>query len=312
MEAALERAAEREELLTRALERELPAKLRARLQSARDQAMNEANDLEAVREREQALDLYREVIDQALARAPHIDRRINRLPRTYPDRIPPRHPYFYPDIYSPIVESLRSRVHREVERLAPDATFHDRVPRYFDTQLEPYAVEACFVLDAMPLRLHVVVWTMQSPGSAPSYSIPVTAGFSLLTLVRKSVPSLSLEPEAWHRSLLKALRLKNDVIIGDTEVDRLFIIDGDRDEAQRVLREGLCAALLEMARVEVPRLAIGDGLARLEWRETVDYGSGIDPACAVLRELRAMPPTPLLSKRASRTVGSSRAGSKRR
>jgi hypothetical protein len=288
MEAALERAAERESLLTTVLQRELPKKLRERLLRARDRAMAEAHDLDAVRAREQALDRYRQVIDEALSRVPRIDRRINRLPDAFPERIRPHFRYFDVDIYSGWVQDVRRRVHERVKRLASQVTFQDDVGRYFDHQEDPYLVEACFVVERTPLRLHVVI-------IAEAYYESVV-GFSMLTLLRKSAPAFSLKPQGWHTGVLKAIGLQEDLELGLPKIEDAFIIEGDGADVLRVLDDAMQTALLDLAMVDVPRLEVHDGLARLEWVEPLDCGGGIEPACAVMRELRAMPPTPLLAK----------------
>jgi hypothetical protein len=299
VERAFEQAAEREEQVSPVLIEQLSASMRAKLRKAQKRAMQERSGLDGLRESEKALLAYADILDRVLAQAPRIEKRFNRLPRFFPDRIKPRHPFLFADVYSPGVDKLRQTVHSYVNDKDEDASIHDRRPRYFDHHVNPFLVDACFKAHDAPVRLHVVPsMTASAQNNLSGYNM--MAYLSMLTLVRSSTPHVVLERQHWGKRLLKLVRLQDDTEVGRPKIDDMFVISALPEDAQRVLTDEVCGTLLELARSCVPTLDIKDGLARLEWSEKILDTDGIDAACRVLAAIRRVAPTPLLARKRPR------------
>jgi hypothetical protein len=298
VERALEHAAEREQQMAPALIQQLSARMRRKLELAFSSAREERSGLDGLRESEKALTAYAELLDQVLARAPRLEKRYNRLPRFFPDRIKPRQPYLFADVFSPTVEKLRTVAHRVIKKHDSDATIHDLRKRYFDQEVEPFLVDACFKAWRAPIRLHVVpVFSGHDPSMLPSR---MTVYISMLTLVRSSTPHILLEHQHWGKRVLKMLRLQGDTVVGRPRIDDMFVISALPDDAARLLTDTVCEALLDLAHASVPTLEVNAGLARVEWKEVLEDGRSINAACRLLAGLRSIAPTPLLLRKATR------------
>jgi hypothetical protein len=297
-EAARERVEELQERLSPKLELQLEDDLRQRLARAREQVAPAAEEtLEGWREREHALERLAAVLEEIAALAPQIERRFNRVPGELPERAKPRPSYLFADVYQPAIESLRSWCHGKLRAIDPGVTLHDTRPRYFDTQEEPYLVDASFTAGGAPLRLHVAGRFLMA-GNSSNLNLPPSAlrtQISLLARVPRSVPPATLTSQGLVDRALLALRIKREAVIDDAEIDERFVIAASADDARALLQPELRQALLRLAQaVELERLEIGDGLARLDFDDRGAAVSGLDEAIAVMVALRATEPTRLV------------------
>jgi hypothetical protein len=102
--------------------------------------------------------------------------------------------------------------------------------------------------------------------------------------------SLRLDPEGIGDAVLKAVGLRREASVGDPEFDACFLIRSSTEVAHALLTEPVRAALLRMAREDVPRLEVGDGRAVLRWIYE-PTASSLDAALRALALLRRAPPS---------------------
>lgn len=305
---AREAVAALEERMTPALLEHLPDNLTNQLAgagAAAEQALHDGS-LEGVREAVQRFSAYAALLVEAIERAPKLARKFNRLPRAFPDRTAPRFDYHFPDIFATPLSSLRDSLHAAIDAIDPKARLFDKRAGYFDSLTTPYLVEACFRVDYDPLRLQVTAWHQEVYRTTGTHA-EVTSEYCLLTGVRPSTPELKLTVDNLKAGFLSLFGLLRDSDLGDAEIDRAFVVDADPEDAKRVLRPEVMEALrLLMKHGEISLVEVRDGLARIEWREDVSIRtrvgrpvhpfecSALTPAVALLRGIRATPPTPLL------------------
>jgi hypothetical protein len=304
-----------EERITPALLEQLPANLSASLTAAAQAATDatkraeKKGELELMRAAEKALGAYADWLEKAVARAPRLGRNFNRLPRHYPERATPHFAYEFPDVFSKAQLSLRESLHTAIDGIDPKARLFDRRTGYFDANVAPYLVEACFRVDWNPIRLQVCC--LQRPvNRTTGYHVELLTTYGLYTGVRPSTPELRVTPDGLASGFLSMLGMLRDTEIGSSELDEALVIEADPEDAERVLAASVRAALLQLMRSgELQVLEIRDGLARVEWQEDVtiraSYGgeprhpftcTGLTDAVDVLVGIRRTPPTPLLRR----------------
>src|SRR5262249_21357670 len=110
----------------------------------------------------------------------------------------------------------------------------------------------------------------------------------LATSMPRGAPRLCLQPETWGDSILNALYLHR----GQREIDHdrmggLFTIHAECDAGTRLLTAEVRAALIEVARCDVPTLRVEDGVATLRW--SFEPEPGFDAALRALAALRCAP-----------------------
>jgi hypothetical protein len=110
------------------------------------------------------------------------------------------------------------------------------------------------------------------------------------TTVPRLFGELELAPQGFGSELLIALRLKRDIKINDAEFDGSFVIGGDVDAARAMLNEKVRKVLLAIARLDIPRLTVGHGLATLTWHYEPTRAI-LDTAFQALSEIRRASPT---------------------
>lgn len=130
---------------------------------------------------------------------------------------------------------------------------------------------------------------------------PMELASELTTSVRRSLPSLTLQSESFASTITKAVGLRRELEVGELSFDGQFLINGDRSlpaEQQReqvmpLLDAPLRAAILALAKFDVPSLSLEPSVPRavLRWR----YPE-LDPrvhalAEAILLQLREHPGT---------------------
>ncbi len=311
LDEARERVDAHEERMTPALIDRLPRALNERLQQAgrlADEAVKTATSVASIHAASELLDAYTAVLEEALRRAPKLARAFNRLPRAFPQRAATGFVHQFPDVFSAAQLSLRTSLHADVDALDPEARLFDKRTGYFDTARTPYLVEACFRIDYTPLRLQVVAVHEDLYRTTGTHQ-RVRSDYCLLTGVRPSAPELRVTVGNRGRTMLSMIGLLRDTSVGDAELDRAFVIDADPEDARRVLEHDAKRALHRLAqRAELSVLHIEDGLARLEWRESMVIrmirgqptheftSSGLDDAIDLMLAIRAIPPTPLLRR----------------
>lgn len=297
-----------EERITPALLDQLPEALTNKLTAANEAAERAAEDssLEGVQEAIACCGRYAELLEEAIEKAPRLGRNFNRLPRAFPERTAPYFDYQLPDIFATPLLSLRGSLHAEIDRVDPKARLFDKRAGYFDSLTTPYLVEACFRVDYDPLRLQVTGFHQEVYRTTGTHW-EVTSAYCLLTGVRPSTPELKLTVDGMKTGLLAMIGMLRDTDVGDAEIDRVFVVDTDPEDAERVLRAEVKEALREvMKNGTISIVEVRDGLARIEWQEDVVIrarsgapvraftSSALAPAVALLRGIRATPPTPLL------------------
>lgn len=106
---------------------------------------------------------------------------------------------------------------------------------------------------------------------------------------------LTVRPEGFIDPLLAKLGLKQDIQIGQEELDGLFLVQGDDDVARALLTDRARGALLTLIVQVRPELVVADGMVTVSWDGPVGPDV-IGTALTLVDELRSAPPTrPLLA-----------------
>jgi hypothetical protein len=244
-----------EQRTTDELWRRLPDELAERLQNLGGSAADaDALDFDTLSRLEQALRSQREALDEAIALAPRLEQAARALPATVPEvELPmPLDNTPVDDVFGPLSEI--------VARLDPLG----RVRR------QEYGAEASFAVAGVPFLL---VYLLNDG--------------VLATSVASATPTLHLSPKGyWHTLLSHGLaELQRE----DPDFDGTFLVEAhDLGHARRLLTPELRASLLEIARLDVPRLTVERGRAELRWcYEPVERA--IRAAVRVLAAVRGAP-----------------------
>jgi hypothetical protein len=112
---------------------------------------------------------------------------------------------------------------------------------------------------------------------------------ALATGVSAALGTLRLDPEGMGDAILKTVGLRREVALGDPAFDHCFLVRSSDEVARALLPPPVRAALLVMAREDVPRLEVGHGMAVLRWCYE-PTATALEAAVQVLAFLRAAPP----------------------
>lgn len=112
----------------------------------------------------------------------------------------------------------------------------------------------------------------------------------LVTSVARATPRLLVRHESLLAAVGKAMGLKHEVEIGDPSFDGLFLIQGEKKDAKRLLSPSVRASLMTLARYDVPTLEIDPPrrVASLSWNFEPTL-SAIEAAIRTLSAIREAP-----------------------
>ena len=127
-------------------------------------------------------------------------------------------------------------------------------------------------------------------GVSAQYSNQPMPAIHAVTSVSRGTAKLRLRPEGWSDALFVFAHLKRESTVGDPTFDGYFFVEADPAVVRVLLHPEVRAALLTIAREDIPVLEVGGGVATLRWRfEPTD--ASVEAAVTILRALRAAPPT---------------------
>jgi len=148
---------------------------------------------------------------------------------------------------------------------------HDFV-KSFETLVRERDRDAEIVVDgwwACLARFHSrgVPFALRSAALANGNGQLAEVAMQLVTSIPRATPRLVLRHETFLISFGKALGMKQEIEVGDTSFDGLFLIEGSRLAAERFLVPSIRAHLLALARFDVPTLEIDppNRTASLRW-----------------------------------------------
>ena len=244
----------------------LPDAVRARLDALRRGARRArtAVDLEA------ALIAYCEALDEVIALAPTIEAELLALDDE------PAHPA--PD------RRRASRPQPRGRALPPLGVELARILRHRDPSavVEPLGARA----QRARFRVGGVPFAAVAELRPDARDLDEVA-FAVATSVRRGTPPLRLGPEGFWHGVGKALRIQHDLEVGDPSFDDLFLVEGT-GESIRLLGREARAALMRLARFDVPRLLVEAGAATVRWCFE-PAGAAVDAAVALLAAVRSVP-----------------------
>ena len=113
--------------------------------------------------------------------------------------------------------------------------------------------------------------------------------------VAPGTSDVRLLPQNFGDELLSLLRMKQDIQLGHHDFDGFFLVQGDEDAANALLTDEVRVKLLSLARDDIPRLEVSQGVASLYWFWTLKRSS-LETAMETLRILREVPPTRALRR----------------
>lgn len=233
--------------------------------SAADDSINE------VIRAEPCVDAYERALRAAIELIPTIEDEQRRLPSYAPALVPGRYAGRLP-------ARALADITRFGQKLKAILEKHDR-----DVSVEPAsAVGFCatFTADGCPFTLLAELQIERDiVGEPPAWG--EAASVTAATSVASGFTSLRLTPEMWSDSVLKALRFKRDVEIGDANFDGLFLIDADVEPARTMLTPAVRSALVKLSRFDVPTLTVGSGEAVVRYT----YELSAEPIAAAIRGL---------------------------
>jgi hypothetical protein len=271
----------REARLTPTFWERAPTDMSERLRRLKSEVPAPGPSLEALTRLAEALDAYRHALDDAIARVPALQATLFAPPDTTPS--PgldlPAWAVFFDGVGATAMTGTYAQSveeHGAALRKALGAPQYDQVA--FDAQ--GLSLLARFRCKGVPFAI----------GTAPAFSRNEYLGgaqVAIATSVSHATPRLVLRAETWGDDVLKAVGVRQDMEFGDMTFDGLFLVQGDR-EASGMLSPESRAALLRIAKYDVPSLIVEHAEARLHWRWEPD-GAMIDAAVQVLAGIRNGP-----------------------
>jgi hypothetical protein len=288
---ARERVDERFERVTDELLARLPTALAGELSSFRRLFTHEPTTLEGWQKYAVDLGDYARLLEQAIERAPRLERGYNRLPRSFPKRLKCRHEYRFPDAYNKLNQRVRAAIRKNVRSLDAEAELLDEGKRYYDRVVNPYLVEALFRFERAPLRFYAQVEIIALGLGTSTTDVY----YSLMTRTRASTPEFEITPETFWKRVDKFFGVQRDAQVGRAKFDQTFVVDAGED-VLRLLTADVCEALMAIGTKRSPTLVVANGTAHLSWHEKNAIHRGLEPAAHALAALRAAPPVKLLRK----------------
>lgn len=262
------RIRDREAELTDAFWASLDGDLRehlASLRSALDHVASES--FEEVAQAEARLATYAEELERLIARLPAVEEEWRRLPDDVPN---PPIPSEMWDVSYPSPLELAS------------------LERSFTTTVREHDRNATIVRD----RKHSLLARFRdrdAPFSLRAVADSQTTEVSmcLFTSVSRATPALCVRHESFVMTFGKALGVKHEIEVGEPSFDGLFLIEGTKEAAARLLSPLVRSLLLALARFDIPTLTIDppNRLASLTWRFEPVSGA-LDAAIRILVNVR--------------------------
>ncbi len=263
----------REAELTPAFWMSLDPYVRERLEHSRAAlALVRSDSLSLLTEAEARLSAYADELDAWVGRAPQLAERWGEVPEDVDEPAAPRMSGF--PLASGDWSDFARQFHAAVREAAPEATIVRTSARALMARFRSRG--APFVLRAMAFA----GWTGHLRDS----------GMQLVTSVARAAPKLVVKHESLLVAVRKSMSLWRDVEIGDASFDGLFAIDGEESDAQRLLIPKVRAALLALARFDVPTLRVDPThcAASLSWSFEPAAGA-ITAAIRALIGIREIP-----------------------
>ena len=268
-----EREAEVTESFWASLDEDVRDRLRA-LRAAVD--MSHASwSLADLARAEGRLATYLEELERFIARLPALEAEWQELPESVGDPPPPRESGV---IHLPTEderETLRRSFVGVVRERDRDAVIEARAGRTllarFRHQGAPYALRATAYTIGNGQIAEVAMW--------------------LVTSVPRATPRLVVRHESLVMAFGKALGIKHEIEVGEPSFDGLFLIEGAREAAMRLLSKNVRGQLMALARFDVPTLEIDppSRTASVRWRFE-PQAKPLDCAVRVLAAIRETPP----------------------
>jgi hypothetical protein len=244
-------AEERESRFAPDLLPHLPLDLRERLEVLRDAHHAHSDSIEELARAERAGSEYLELLDRAIALAPELEVRLRAIPEEAPElrRRGPGGPVFIG--HAVVAEALavtRALLQRVVARHDRGAAVKSLTHNAFTAQLHAYGA---------PLALLVECFVNPERPFEPMVQVA--------TGVAEGTPRLHVAPETWTDAFARTMGLRARAATGDEGFDGRFVIEGDPFPARVLLGGDVRAALLAIAREDVPDLLVDAGRAILSW-----------------------------------------------
>jgi hypothetical protein len=278
----LRRALERRESeVTEAFWEAMPRVLRAEYDATRPRCAPEDATLDALARAVEAAGRCNDLLDRALAALPKTESVWNAHPPAPPPiqwlsaALLARGGRLFED--GDEVRALAEQLHRIARRHDPRATLSPGSERH--------TFEVSLSASGAPLKLGVEI-----TGRSAQYSNQPMPAIHAVTSVSRGTARLRLRPEGWSDALFKFAHLKRECAVGDPTFDGYFFVEAEPLVARVLLHAEVRAALLTIAREDIPVLQVGGGVAALLWRFEPTEAS-VDAAVTVLRAMRAAPPT---------------------
>ena len=221
----------------------------------------------------------------ALQRTQNALPRLEQSWRTPAEDVPPLVPPFRIDLRASVTRAIAGDPHlplfvKSLSRLSPETDIlKDRENAY----------RASLMSDGVPFQVMCESYMGQHHGG--DWQVELT----VQTTVSHLAEELQLSPQGFGNELLIALRLKQDIKIGNAEFDGYFVVRGAKAAAEAMLTSEVREGLMTIAREDIPQLVVARGLAILRWSYEPNLHC-LEAAFAALRGVRAAPPTRSLSK----------------
>jgi hypothetical protein len=221
------------------------------------------------------LAVYLEELDRWIARLPALEEEWQELPDAVGDPPAPRESgalYWPTDDERDALFRAFVAVVRERDRGAVYETRSSRslLARFRDRGA-PYALRATASTNGNGQIAEVSMW--------------------LVTSVPRAMPRLVVRHESLVMAFGKALGIKHEVEVGEPSFDGLFLIEGEREAATRLLPPNVRGQLMALARFDVPTLEVDPPrrTASVRWRFE-PQAKALDCALRVLAAVRETRP----------------------
>jgi hypothetical protein len=252
------------------LEPEVRDKLRA-MRGALEVVQRDAG-LDELARAEGRLAAYLDELARWIAKLPAMEEEWQELPDVVPDPPPPREVGF---LHQPSSEE-RSALER-----AFSAVVRERDRDAVIVLDRRRSLLARFRDRGAPYALRATAYTNGNGGQIAE------VGMWLVTSVARGAPRLLVRHESLVMSFGKALGIKHEVEVGEPSFDGLFLIEGAKEAALRLLSPNVRGHLMTLARYDVPTLEIHPPhrIAELRWRFE-PQAKALDAAVRVLSAIR--------------------------
>jgi hypothetical protein len=244
-------AEERERRFAPDLWPHLPLDLRERLEALREAHHAHDDSMGELARAERDGSEYLELLERALALAPELEVRLRAVPASAPElhRRALGLPVFVGRaVVEEALAETRAVLHRVVARHDPSARVH---------ALEDHAFSAELRAHGAPIALLVECFVHPERPFEPVVQVA--------TGVPEGTPRLHVAPETWTHAFARTMGLRARATTGDEGFDGRFVIEGDPFPARVLLGADVRAALLTIAREDVPDLLVESGVALVSW-----------------------------------------------